>query len=78
MDEVRKYNPDIDKWIEEHPWCVTKIEDFDGDIEIKHMEVKRPKYDSEYNVIIGEYENDTEVSVIGVGNINFFTSQTGL
>lgn len=33
LDEVRKYNPDIDKWIKEHPWCVTTIEDFDGDVE---------------------------------------------
>ena len=33
LDEVRKYNPDIDKWITEHPWCVTTIEDFDGNVE---------------------------------------------
>lgn len=33
LDEVRKYNPDIEKWIEEHDWCVTVIEDFDGDVE---------------------------------------------
>lgn len=32
LDEVRKYNPDIDKWIKEHPWCVTTIEDFDGNV----------------------------------------------
>lgn len=31
LDEVRKYNPNIDKWIEEHDWCVTKISDFDGE-----------------------------------------------
>ena len=33
LDEVRKYNPDIDKWITEHPWCGTTIEDFDGNVE---------------------------------------------
>lgn len=33
LDEVRKYNPDIDKWIKEHPGCVTTIEDFDGNVE---------------------------------------------
>lgn len=33
LDEVRKYNPDIDKWIKGHPWCVTTIEDFDGNVE---------------------------------------------
>ena len=65
LDEVRKYNPDFDVWIEEHKWCCTKIEDFDGDIEITHREIE---YD-------GDIEN--EVSVIGKGNINFFTSQSG-
>ncbi len=33
LDEVKKYNPDIEKWIEEHDRCVTVIEDFDGDVE---------------------------------------------
>ena len=33
LDEVREYNPDIDDWIAEHPWCVTTIEDFDGNVE---------------------------------------------
>ena len=32
LNEVRKYNPDIDKWIEEHSWCVTIIPDFDGEV----------------------------------------------
>lgn len=32
LNEVRKYNPSIDKWIEEHDWCVTKISDFDGEV----------------------------------------------
>lgn len=32
LDEVRKYNPSIDKWIEEHDWCVTKISDFDDEV----------------------------------------------
>lgn len=32
LDEVRKYNPDIDKWIEEHSWCITTISDFDGEV----------------------------------------------
>lgn len=33
LDEVKKYNPDVDKWIKEHPWCVTTTEDFDGNVE---------------------------------------------
>ena len=32
LNEVRKYNPDIDKWIEEHSWCVTTIPNFDGEV----------------------------------------------
>lgn len=32
LDEVRKYNPDIDEWIEKHNWCVTTIPDFDGEV----------------------------------------------
>lgn len=61
LDEVRKYNPNIDGWIESHNWCVTKIEDFDGDIEIGYK----------------EYAGELEVSVIGKCNINFYTKQTG-
>ena len=33
LDEVRQYNPNIDTWIASHPWCVTTIEDFDGNVE---------------------------------------------
>ena len=32
LNEVRKYNPDIDKWIEEHSWCITTIPNFDGEV----------------------------------------------
>lgn len=32
LDEVRKYNPDIDIWIKSHYWCVTTIPDFDGEV----------------------------------------------
>lgn len=33
LDEVLAYNPNFLKWAKEHPWCVTIINDFDGDIE---------------------------------------------
>ena len=32
LDEVRKYNSDIDEWIKAHDWCVTTIPDFDGEV----------------------------------------------
>lgn len=59
LNEVRKYNPDIDKWIASHDWCVTTIPDFDGEVE--------------YYV-----DQDRCAHIVGVGNINFFTDQTGL
>lgn len=39
LDEVRAYNPDIDAWIEKHPWCVTKIPNFTGVIDTKYDSV---------------------------------------
>ena len=33
LDEVRKYNPEIDTFIKEHPRCVTIIPNFDGEVE---------------------------------------------
>ncbi len=59
LDEVRKYNPDIDKWIPSHDWCVTTIPDFDG----------------EANYYVDEQNS---AHIVGIGNINFFTDQTGL
>ena len=69
LDEVLKYNPDFD-YHEKREWTTTLIKDFDGDIEITHREFE---YFDE-----GEMKKDSEVSVVGKGNIDFFTSQTGL
>lgn len=33
LDDVLKYNPEFETFIREHPWCVTVIEDFDGEVE---------------------------------------------
>lgn len=33
LDEVLAYNPDFLQWAEGHPWCVTMIKDFDGNVE---------------------------------------------
>lgn len=59
LDEVRKYNPDIDEWIASHSWCVTTIPDFDGEVN--------------YYV-----DKNGEAHIVGIGNINFFTTQTSL
>ena len=33
LDEVLAYNPKWESWIEEHSWCATIINDFDGEVE---------------------------------------------
>ena len=59
IDEIRKYNPDIDEWIASHSWCVTTIPDFDGEV----------------NYYVDKQDN---AHIVGIGNINFFTTQTSL
>lgn len=59
LDEVLIYNPDFFQEIKKHPWCVTVIPDFDGDV----------KY---------YIDEEGEAHIIGKGNINFLTFQTGL
>ena len=71
LDEVLKYNPDFDYHINK-PWTTTLIKDFNGDITIDVVEYEYENEETE------EMESDEEVRVIGTGNINFFTSQTGI
>jgi len=71
LDEVLAYNPDFDYHIKK-PFTTTLIKDFDGDIEIEVVDVKYE--DEDYEGVIVE---DQEVQVIGRGNINFFTTQSG-
>ena len=59
LDEILKVNPNFKKWAEEHPWCVTIIEDFDGEV----------------NYVI---DDEQEAHIVGIGNIDFYTSQCGL
>ncbi len=33
LDEILAYNPEWKSWIEEHSWCATIIEDFEGEVE---------------------------------------------
>ena len=77
LDEVLKYNPNFD-WYNTRPWTTTLIKDFDGEVEFEVIHTE------------GVYEDDTEyhkkgdkwvcksLHVIGKGNINFETRQTGL
>jgi hypothetical protein len=76
LDEILAYNPEYDDHLK-HPHCATLIRDFDGDIEITHR-VFESKVDPEDAIFEDETETGEEVSVIGKGNINFYTTQTGL
>nr|DAR48649.1 MAG TPA: hypothetical protein [Bacteriophage sp.] len=59
LDEVIKYNPNIEEWIVSHDWCVTTIPDFDGEV----------------NYYVDKQDC---AHIVGVGNVNFFTDQTGI
>lgn len=61
LDEVLQYNPDYRDYTD-CPGAVTLIKDFDGDIEI---------------MVVQDENGEPEVRVIGNGNINFYTRQTG-
>lgn len=62
LEEVLKYNPDFDYHIN-NKHTTTWIKDFNGDVEIVYDKFRK--------------NGDKEVRVIGKGNINFFSSQTG-
>lgn len=63
LDEVLKYNPDFD-WHETRPWTTTLIKSFDGDV----------RFEVDYSP--NEY-GEAALSIVGTGNINFETHQTG-
>ena len=70
LDEVLKYNPDYKDHLEKDR-TTTLIKDFHGEIMISEI---TKKYEDEETGDIGE---DIAVSVMGKGNINFETVQTG-
>lgn len=75
LEDVLKYNPDFDYHIN-RTWTTTLIKDFDGEITLEVVDVQKPDdWDEEE---YGDFTEDQEVRVIGKGNINFFTTQTGL
>lgn len=76
LDEVLKYNPDFDYHIN-RPWTTTWIKDFDGKVnfEVIHEEGIYED-DSEWHKKGDKWEDDF-VRVIGTGNVNFVSGQTG-
>lgn len=63
LDEVLAYNPNFN-WYISAPWTTTLVKDFNGDIKIE--------------VVHSDQWANDEIRVIGKGNINFETHQTGL
>lgn len=76
LEEVLKYNPEFD-YHTERPWTTTLIKDFDGEVEFEIIHTEGIwEDDTEFHSKGGRWEDDS-VSVIGRGNINFETRQTG-
>lgn len=65
LDEVLKYNPDFDYHLN-NPWTTTWIKNFDGEVDFVIAKIEDEDYE------------DEEVRVVGKGNVNFITTQTGL
>ena len=65
LKEILEYNPDFNYHVE-RKWTTTLIENFTGDVWFKIDTHEGSEY------------NDKSVHVIGNGNINFRTEQTGL
>ncbi|RHM40420.1 hypothetical protein DWZ70_02785 [Mediterraneibacter gnavus] len=76
LDEVLKYNPDFNYHIE-RPWTTTLIKDFDGEIDFEIIHTEGIYEDDTKFYSKGEKWEDNSVSVVGRGNINFETKQTG-
>lgn len=68
LKDVLKYNPNFEKWMKEHDWCVTLIKSFTGTVFIN--------YDIEYYEHKGKQCKDLYCYIEGKGNINFITTQT--
>lgn len=76
LDEILEYNPDFKEYLEKD-WTTTVIENFTGDIwfEVHHHEGIYEDDTSWHKK--GEKWEDDSVHVVGKGNINFITEQTG-
>lgn len=77
LDEVLKYNPDFDYHITK-PWTTTLIKNFTGNIWIERRHIEG-EYDKDtFNYKKGDKWEDDVISVVGEGNVNFHTIQTGV
>ena len=70
VDEVMKYTPEAVKSLRERNWCATFIDNFDGDITF--AKIKATEHNEEFGYC------DSELRLVGDGNVKFVTSQTEL
>lgn len=77
-DEVLAYNPDFENELKKHPHIATLIPGFTGDVyfDLEHTTGVYEE-DTQYHKK-GEPWEDYSLHVVGKGNINFVTRQTGL
>lgn len=66
LEEVKKYNPDIETWIKNNTYCVTTISNFTGHVNIVTQTTIEDNIPVEY------------VMVVGRGSTNFYTIPTSL
>lgn len=77
LNEILQYDPTFRKHLDK-PWTMAVIKGFKGDVQIKVNRITGTyETESDYHKK-GETWTDDEVQVVGVGNINFVTKQTGL
>ena len=82
-DQLKKINPEAEKFADEHPWCATVIKGFKGIVQMVQFEYEC-EYDFEwepdkhYGHKIGDKYIDDELQLFGKGNINWIGAQTGL
>lgn len=66
LEDVLRYNPEYED-VKNKRNCVTLIENFDGEISIGFEKITPTE----------DYEDEFEIRVVGTGNKNFYSTQTG-
>ena len=77
LEEVLKYNPEFDYHIT-RPWTTTVIKDFHGEVSFDVKTIEGIYEENTEYWKKGEKWEERTLEVVGTGNINFFTRQTGL
>ena len=81
-DQVKRYNPDVEKFVNTHPWCATVIKGFKGRVQMIQFEYEYEHStscdpDKPWGWRKGDKFKDTSLELHGTGNINWIGAQTG-